>query len=281
MVIYIDRLLALNALINYLLLAATAQLCGQPRPRRRLLFAALLGALYALLALLPKMQLLGMLTIKLLCAAVMAAAAFGLSRQLLRQWLLLLALSALYSGVVLAVQSILGGSVTLIGGVAYYPVQFRVLLLTAGLLWLLLSAVFSRLGAHSGSDFVTMSLTAGGNTIHVRALHDTGNSLCDPLSGQHVPVVEWAVLQPMFPTAPRQLPADPIRALETLRSVCPTLRPRLLPYRTVANRGLLPAICCECLVLGQHSRSNALVAISTQAVSDNGTFHALTGGIHP
>ena len=53
MVIYVDRLLALNALVNYLLLSAAAHLGGETCIRWRQALAAALGALYALAVLLP------------------------------------------------------------------------------------------------------------------------------------------------------------------------------------------------------------------------------------
>lgn len=279
MVIYVDRLLALNALVNYLLLSAAAHLGGETCIRWRQALAAALGALYALAVLLPGCRTLGMLGLKLLCAGAMAAVAFGLSPRLLRQWLLLLVLSALYGGVVLAVQTLLGGSVTLIGGVAYYPVHMRVLLLTAALLWLLFQTVLARLGAHSGGDLIPVQLTIGGRCAQLCALRDTGNSLCDPLSGQPVLIVEWAVLRPLLPGAPAALPGDPVAALEALRRLCPALRLRLLPYRTVARQGLLLAVRCDSIRLNGHAAPSPLAAISCTPVSDGGAYHALTGGI--
>ena len=47
MVLYVDELAALNALVDYCLLAVTAQLGGLPLRRGRLALAALLGGVYA------------------------------------------------------------------------------------------------------------------------------------------------------------------------------------------------------------------------------------------
>ena len=277
MVIYVDRLLAVNALVNYLLLSITARLSGEAASQRRRALAAVGGALYALAVLLPGCRMLGVLTLRLLSAALMTAAAFGIGRRLPRQWLLVLALSALYGGVVLAVETLLGGSVTFIDGIACYPVSFRALALTACGVWLLFSTVLARLGAHSGGDLAQTVLTLHGRDARCMALRDTGNSLCDPVSGQPALIVEWSVLRPLLPGAPERLPTDPVAVLEALRRADPTLRLRLLPYRTVGSSGLLPAVRCDRITLDGKAMPGALAAISS--VSDGGAFHALTGGL--
>ena len=279
MTVYIDQLLALNTLVNYLLLSAAGRLGGEAATRPRRLAGAALGACYALVVLLPGWRVWGMLSLKLLCAAAMTAAAFGLSPRLPRQWLLVLALSALYGGAVLAVETLLGGAVTMINGAAYYPVSFRTLVLTAGGVWLLFATVLARLGAHSGGDLAALTLSLDGRSVTVQALRDTGNSLCDPISGLPVPVIEWAALRPLLPAAPAQLPDDPVAVLEILRACCPSLRLRLLPYRAVGGAGMLPALRCDRVLIDGRPAPGALAAISTAPVSDGGAFHALTGGI--
>ena len=47
MVIYLDVLLAINGIVDYILLRAAAKLTGHPRNRLRILLGATLGAVYA------------------------------------------------------------------------------------------------------------------------------------------------------------------------------------------------------------------------------------------
>ncbi len=278
MVIYVDRLLTLNALVNYLLLSATAQLTGETAPRLRRWIAAALGACYALVILLPEQRFWSMLSLKLLCAAVMAAICFGIRPRLLRQWMLLLVVSALYGGVVLLVETLLGGSVTLIHGVAYYPVSFSALLLTALGLWLLFSTLLARLGSHSGGDLVKAEICLQSVTVRCTALRDTGNSLRDPVSGDPALVVDWAVLRPLLPQAPAQLPADPVAALTLLQVCCPQLPLRLLPFKTVSGSSLLVSFRCHSIHIDGQAQPGALAAIAAGSISDGGAYQALTGG---
>lgn len=53
-VIYLDRLFGLNLLLDYCLMLASARVCGVVLRRARYLLAALTGALYAALMVLPQ-----------------------------------------------------------------------------------------------------------------------------------------------------------------------------------------------------------------------------------
>ena len=272
MTIYIDRILTLNALVNYLLLSTTARMCGDVASQLRRCLAAGLGACYALVVLLPGGHFWGMLSLKLLCAGGMVLVCFG-RRRMLRNWLLLLAVSALYGGAVLALETLLGGSVTVLGGVAYYPVHFPALIGTGVALWLLFSTVLTRLGGHSGGDLATLTLTLEGRTVTCTALRDTGNTLCDPVSGYPVPVVDWQTLHQLLPNAPPDLPEDPVAAMALLHA-----RGRLLPCKTVSGTGLLPALRCDRVSIDGTRQAGTIVAVAAGSVSDGGAYHALIGG---
>ena len=76
-VIYLDRLFGLNLLLDYCLMLASARVCGVVLHRGRYLLAALTGALYAALMVLPGCNWLGSGAMKLTLGAAMALIAFG------------------------------------------------------------------------------------------------------------------------------------------------------------------------------------------------------------
>ena len=53
MTVYAERVFALNAGLNFLLLLGSARLAGAPAPMRRVLPAAAVGGVYAVAALVP------------------------------------------------------------------------------------------------------------------------------------------------------------------------------------------------------------------------------------
>ena len=76
-VIYLDRLFGLNLLLDYCLMLASARVCGVVLRRARYLLAALTGALYAAVMVLPGCSWLSSGAMKLALGAAMALIAFG------------------------------------------------------------------------------------------------------------------------------------------------------------------------------------------------------------
>ena len=72
-VIYLDRLFGLNLLLDYCLMLASARVCGVVLRRWRYALAALIGALYAALMVLPGFGWLANGMMKLALGAAMAA----------------------------------------------------------------------------------------------------------------------------------------------------------------------------------------------------------------
>ena len=74
-IIYVDRYFLLNLLIDYLLCLLSARVCGLVLRRWRYALAAMIGAAYAVLVLLPDFRFLGRTAGKCAAAALMAAVA--------------------------------------------------------------------------------------------------------------------------------------------------------------------------------------------------------------
>ena len=77
MVIYIDILIGINIYITYFLLLAAEKLSGQKASLFRKALASFLGGAASLLILLPEIDGLPLLLIKLCLGAIITAAAFG------------------------------------------------------------------------------------------------------------------------------------------------------------------------------------------------------------
>ena len=137
-VVYLDSLIFVELVVDYLLLSATARICALPRKRLRLLSGALLGALYS--ALCVFFPFLRTPLLRLAAALGMLLCAFGDQRGLLRIVLCFLCCAAAFSGIVLAV-SMLGGAEDAL------PVRMRTLLLSFAIAYALLGLVFRYMAA--------------------------------------------------------------------------------------------------------------------------------------
>lgn len=248
-VIYADSVFFLNALMDYLLLLATARLAGIPLRRWRYLLAALLGGSYAVACFLPGAGFLSQSPVKAASGVLLALVAFGGEERLARLTVLLFSLSCGLAGCVLALGLFSGGGVPAVNGIFYTDVSFRVLLIAATAAYLVLTVVFRAAAANRvRGEVLPVRLSIGGRVVEFSALHDTGNGLRDPVSGQAVLVVSCDAAAPGLPQEVRGLITPhalrfPAETMEKLHQAAPWLRPRLLPYHAVgAENGLLLAV---------------------------------------
>lgn len=125
-VIYLDSLFGLNLLIDYCLVLVSARVCGVVLRRWRYALAALIGALYAALMVLPGFGWLANGMMKLALGTAMALIAFGGEAHLVRCTVVFFAVSAAFGGAVYAASMLAGVSP---GSGALVTVSGRVLAL--------------------------------------------------------------------------------------------------------------------------------------------------------
>jgi len=93
MTVYLDGVILLNFLVDFLLLLGASRLCGQPVKIPRVLAAAGLGGVYAGACLLPDFYFLGNLLWRTVSLGAMAVIAYGLSGSAFRRGLVFAFLS--------------------------------------------------------------------------------------------------------------------------------------------------------------------------------------------
>ena len=271
--IYLDVVFALNGAVNYFLMCASSRLCGTSPRQRRLLGAALIGALYACVTFLPGY---GFLSGGLWRAGVLMAMLWtAFRRRLLLPGAVFLALSLAMGGMVLLLSGVFGAGIWLLEGRAFYAVGAPTLVLTAGAFylgaWLLLQGSMG----HTGG-LVPARLRLGDAVTELTVLRDTGNTLRDPFTGRAVAVVERQVIERLLPGI--SLADDAISAMQTLRDRAPEIKTRLIPYYAVGTQhSLLPALRCDSLRLGRDERRDVYVAVSPTRVSEHGQYEGLIG----
>lgn len=276
-VVYIDSVFALNALTDYLLLYAAAQLAGARLRRVRFALAALLGGAYAAAVFLPGLGWLAQPPVKLAAGVAMALAAYGGEPRFLRLTLLLFLAACGFAGCVLALGLAAGRSIPMENGVFYTNVDLRVLVLSAGAAYLVLTVIF-RAGARrlgQGTLLIPVTVMLLGRSASLTALCDTGNALRDPVTGRPVLVAAAEKLGPLWPPelaselTPEAL-RSPSAAMERVSARCGgAVRLRLLPYSAVGvESGLLLAVRLDWASVNGRRRERLLLALSPTPVGD-------------
>ena len=280
-VIYIDRVFLLNGIVDYLLLLSTAGLAGVPFRRRRLLLCAVGGGLYAVAVFLPGCTLLAYPAAKLLSGFLMALAAFGCESRRWRLILLFFLLSGGLAGILLAVGLMLGSPGELWSRVYRASINWRVFLLSTLGFAVVLRIVFRQAARHTGKrgNLLPVDLLLEGRQVHMTALHDTGNTLRDPLYGTPVLVAEKTAAANLWPTEIQRVlkehlpPEEQLLLLERFSQ-----RFRLIPFQSVGVAGgLLLAARSDLIRVNGKEYPRILVALSDTPLSTGGHYQALWG----
>lgn len=188
MVVYLDVLFAVNVLMDGASLLAAAALGGVRVGRVRWLAAAVLGGGYAVLAAVVPMF--AALPLRVLMGVGLCAAAFGGKPAFARVCALYFVVAASFAGLAAALGAATGRKL-LFGAGYYVAVPFRVLLLAAAVGYAL-SGILLRGDALHGPlrrEVERLTIRFDGRAREVRLLHDTGNSLAEPISGRPVLVL--------------------------------------------------------------------------------------------
>ena len=255
MAVYLDLVMILNFLVDFLLLLGTNRLSGFPAAPGRCALAAGLGGVYAAGCLLPGFRFLGNLLWRCVSLCLMALVAFGLRRDALKR-----------GGIFLLLSLALGGM-----ALCFSRQNFAALTLGAAGVWLLCRIAFGD-GA-VGREYVPVTLCYQGKTASFTALRDTGNTLRDPITGEPVLVVSGEIGEKLTGLTAKQI-ASP---LETL-AARPLPGLRLIPYRAVGNSGgLLLAMRFAQASVGKKQQS-VLVAFAAEGLERTGMYQGLTGG---
>lgn len=254
MTVYIDGVILLNSLVDFLLLLAAGRLCGRPTSVKKALLAAAFGGLYAATCMLPGFFFLGNLLWRTVSLAFLSLVAFGVSRAALRSGLVFAFLSFALGGAVMGMGK---------GGILGIVCAAGVLL------------VLCRVGFRSpigSTQYVPVEIINGERRLQLTALQDTGNMLRDPITGRHVLVIGADVATELTGLSAEQL-ANPVATMGTLPGL------RLIPYRSVGTgSSFLLAMRFSNVKIGNW-KGSTLVAFAPDRLTGNGTYQALTGGV--
>lgn len=298
MVINVDVFFLLNLAVDYLLLWAVGAWCGEPVRPWRTLAAAAVGALYAVLSLLPAFAWLLGLPLKMLVGLLLVLIAYGHQswQRTWRLWLVLVLVSLAAAGVTVVLGPALlppaGAEAGLWGQARQWlhatglapPLLVTIVLLTALGGRYVMQALTTRLQKQRQS--VVAEIVLGPRRARLQTLVDTGHHLRDPFSGEPVLIAGAPALTGLLPPEVSRLYArgravDAQEAVLGLRHSRWAGRLRLVPYRAIGRPpGLLLGIRADRVTFWQAGRrlgerSPLTVAVTETAVDAQGAFQAL------
>ncbi len=258
-VIYADVLVAVNVIVNYLLLRATAAISGARTGRLRMFFSLAVSGAYSLIifaenlpfavSVLLKILMCGLIVLLafkplrvkafLRCCAVFSALSFGLAGVLSALWFTFAPNSLFYKN-----------------GAVYFDVDILTLTLSALGVYCVAGLGYKLFRRRTPDNCIyTVVIENKEKSVQGKALLDTGNSLTESISGRPVIVCTKGFLKDILPEGFEALCDNPY-----LTDIKPPTGFCLVPFSTVGGAGILPAYRPESV-----------------GVFYNGKMHKLTG----
>ncbi|MCL2056596.1 MAG: sigma-E processing peptidase SpoIIGA [Oscillospiraceae bacterium] len=273
-VVYVDILLVTNYVINLLLVISAAKLAGRKSRGRRIVAAALLGAVSSLAIFLPLHGFFPMLALRLIISAGIVLAAFKWvsAAAYFREWLLFFAVTFCFGGAMLGVLLVFRpGGMAYYNGVVYFDIPAFMLIIgcTAAYLLFELCRRFAKKNILRGK-YYRVTVQHSGGAVSLTGLMDTGNSLYEPFSGAPVIV---APLERISPVLPPDTAAALAQGNFTRGESC-GMELRAVPCGHVGGNEILPAFIPHKLVLtgiGGEKRyiEQCYIAVSNSPIGDD------------
>ncbi len=275
--VYADLLFLINFSMDFLCLFLSAKLLHLPKRTGRMLVAAALGGVYSVISLFlsPPGRVLALVIDLALCYGMCAVCAAGKGTGIGRLTLFFgtyFGVSALMGGGMTAIYNLLSRADLPLGEVQEDGLSAWIFLALATLAALAAAfggRLFSR---QSAKQTCTVQLQMDGACWELEGLVDSGNLLCDPISGTPVIVVDReAWMQRLSPDARAAIESEGREAGSAARRV------RLVPMKSVQGSGMTVALMPDAVCLrepsGKSRAVRALVAPSEQALT--GEYRAI------
>ncbi len=237
--IYIDVLLCVNLIINYMLLSAVSFYTHVSVSMKRLLFGACVGAVCALIILLPELNTLTDLLIKIAVCVLTVFASYGKKprREFLKLCVVFLIATFFFGGIVMALWFFLSPDGLVIkNSVVYADISPIALIICSVLCYCAFRLAYTIAGKYKSKDiYCTVTIVSGTNALRVTAKIDTGNTLTEPFSQCPVIVVGRETARCVTPKEVYEYETvTTLKYREHINSV------RFVPFSSVGGTGLLP-----------------------------------------
>lgn len=235
MIIYLDVLIVVNVYITYFVLRAAARLLRIRLRTGRLILASVFGGISSVTAALP-VPFWGAMLLKAGLTLLLTLAAFGFSepRRFLLRFFTVLSVGMLICGAAVVIRDRTGsGILTAAGGYVYLDVSIPILVGATTAAYFAVSLLRRVLDRPSADARLSLKIKNNGKTVVLTAYPDSGNHLCDFLTGLPVILCRASSVAPVAP--------EGILSAKT----APPAGVRLIPYATVGNAGCIAAFRAE------------------------------------
>ncbi len=282
--IYVDVLISVNLFINYFLLLSVARILNLKPIRKRLILSSFVGAIYSLIILLPPINDIISLFIKLIMSASIVFLAFKWVnfRLFLKIITTFYGINFLFGGIIFCLWYFFMPNVIFMNNSMIYLNLSPLFLVTATFFSYLIIRLMNRITGRQDNLNLDCDVLIKFNekSVILKAKIDTGNTLREPFSGLPVVVARYKFIENIVPEPIKEYfcVLDTNGSSEKISYDVQRLKNfRLIPYKTISGTGLLPAFkptYIEILSKTQNVKKEAYVAVCSEKIF-NDEFQAL------
>ncbi len=237
--IYADVLVIINIYINYGLLLLTCFWRKREAERLKILLSSLLGGIYSLIILLPGIGDYFITISRIPALMIMIYIAFGYCdiKSFAKISLTFFGVNIIFAGAVFMLWFFLyPQSMYFNSGIVYFDINaLTLVLLTIAAYGLIRLLSFFTKSKVPQSFIYNVEIILSGKSFVCKGFYDSGNTLCDPFSGEAVTVVYIGVLKSI-------VNESVFNDIETQNK---ELSIRLIPVNTLSGQRLLPCLRAE------------------------------------
>ncbi len=271
-VVYVDLFFVINFSMDFLCFFLEIQLLGSKLSVGRTVCASVFGGIYACTALFLPLSGIWDIALDFAVCALMCIIVFKSASHIFGNTVLYIAISAVLGGFMTAMFLLLNrlelplGDIEGDGISAYVLALLALVSAIASYLW---GKVFRR---RTSIKHTTVYIEVDGKSVMLEGLCDSGNLLCEPISGKPCIVADIKALEPCLPEDILKMSRS--GGVDSRISVGNSARRlRLIPTATATGDGVLIALRADKIYLGEGSSRrevDALVALSSLGESADG-----------
>ena len=273
--IYIDVLIILNLAINYLLLSVTKKISNVSVKKFKLFLGALLGAMFSFVILMPQMNdvLLMMLKLMFSVAIVLVAFGFGNIKLFIKNTVIFYIVGFLFAGTMMGIWIFISPSnMSINNGMVYFNFSMATLLLVTVVIYIMLNGAIELYGKKiiKNMDY-EVHINNHGKSVKLKGFLDTGNQLRDILTGKIVVVSTYDNVKTILTNDEKsELKSYLKKDFDNMKNVG---KIKYIPFKSVEVGGMLPAVTIEEIIIKskEHIKvhRNLLLAISSENMGNN------------
>lgn len=276
-VIYIDILVAVNIMVNYVILLCVKKINSESVKKIRIMIGAAAGGLFSLIILFDKLGFFLLFFIKIAMSVVIVLITFSVSTKakLIKNILAFYICNFIFCGLVMIlIITFSPVGISMKNGVVYFDVSPLTLIICSVIFYLILSFITYILNRRvSDKKLTDIIISIEGKQIRVKALIDSGHDLRDGITGKTVIICDSKIIE-------KCLDKNYAEIYNQLKSADKSYKIpngiKLIPFTALNSAGFILSLLSDYAIVNNKRFDNVYVGISENPLSD-GTYNAIIG----